>query len=151
MPDGWTVQIPSEDKQTASLPWTPVTLCDESGAAAGSVGFGIYTHMPDVPNDQYYQLVFSELRLGSLFSWGHAYTPIVTTDTMESATAFLLINQMMQNPNAQNSAALAETTEYPVIMAYDRERLVYIGIQFLPDCITNEELRQIAQSISFED
>lgn len=148
-PAGWTVSIPAVDDQIATTPWTPVTLCAADGTPVGSVGFGIFEDVPDVPQEDYYKVAYSEIRLGSLVSWCNDYAPVRISGTMESATCLLFVNNSFSNPNYQGSAAEAGYVEYPAVVAYDRGMGVYTAMSFQLDSVTEEELAAIAESIRF--
>ena len=121
---------------------------DQDGNIAGSVGFGTFEHVEGVPDDQYYQVAYSGIRLGSLVQWCGNYTPVKTTDTGETATGLLYVNNSYQDPNSYDSAAGAGFVEYPSITSYDKEHCVYVAISFELDTVTEEELKAIAESVS---
>ena len=70
-----------------------------------------------------------------------------TTDTGETATGLLYVNNSYQDPDGYDSAAGAGFVEYPSITSYDKERCVYVAMYFELDTVTEEELIAIAESI----
>ena len=56
-----------------------------------------------------------------------------------------------QDPVDGVSAAEWPQHEVPGACCYDRERLVYAGVQFAGDAVTDEILTEIAQSMRITD
>lgn len=147
LPEGWTVVSEEGSEPQFMPPEEKNIFLDQDGNPAGSVGFGTFEHVEGVPDDQYYQVAYSGIRLGSLVQWCGDYTPVRTTDTGETATGLLYVNNSYQDPDGYDSAAGAGFVEYPSITSYDKERCVYVAMYFELDTVTEEELIAIAESI----
>lgn len=157
LPVGWSISLPAESDQIATTPWTPVIICAADGSPVGSAGFGIFEDVPDVPQEDYYKVAYSEIRLGSLVSWCNDYTPVRATETMEAATCLLYVSNVFTGNREYTipprvavtgyDGAEAGYVEYPAVVAYDREMGVYVAMNFQLDSVTEEELATIAESI----
>lgn len=147
LPEGWTVVSEEGSEPQFMPPEEKNIFLDQDGNPAGSVSFGTFEHVEGVPDDQYYQVAYSGIRLGSLVQWCGDYTPVRTTDTGETATGLLYVNNSYQDPDRYDSAAGAGFVEYPSITSYDKERCVYVAMYFELDTVTEEELIEIAESI----
>lgn len=150
LPIHWKISMPIEEDRKPSLLFTPMNIVCEN-QHIGTIGF--YTYTPyegdDVPEADYYKTVYSNLRLGSQCFWD-PYTPIKTTDTMEAGIATVNYMDPAEIENHPGAMADVPWKEVPGILAYDNEKLVYIGIQFVENAVTDEQLNAIAQSIVFE-
>ena len=150
LPAGWETRQPAaENRGSDDNFYTKVALYNKE-AYMGFVGFNIYTPAgEEVPKEDYYKTVYSSLRLGSMYIWDQ-YTPVKTTETTETATA--TVNYKDPEKIDENPGAMAEVPfiEVPGILAYDKNMLVYVGIQFAENAVTDEEVRQIAESLVLE-
>ena len=101
------------------------------------------------PNEQYYQTVFPDLRLGSANIW-NPFTSVKLTDSGEVGICDIWFTNkdfIKQNPNV--SMAAAPHYESKGILAYDNELKVYVAIGFAADYdISEEQLKQLAESLT---
>ncbi len=92
------------------------------------------------------QLVYSQIRLGSLYVWQvDPYEPICQTENGETTLATVRYkdpDQMQQG----KSAAEVPDIENQGILSYDREKKVYVGMHFEEE-IPQQTLEEIAKSI----
>lgn len=141
LPDDWEVRMPSEEVN-GSLFFTPVCFYkdDVLMAICGYNTFEAFDETQIAPGD-YAQAVYSSIRLGSLYRWDD-YKPVVTSSLMETALTNVYINQM-----DDQSAAAASFVIAPGILSYNKQRRVYIAVQFVPDAVTDEQRKKIAESI----
>lgn len=147
-PDGWTVREPIADDEL-TVPgefYTPLILCEQD-QPIGYIGFNLFEpYDGEIPQEQYYQTVYSALRLPSTFHWD-PYTAIKSTDTAETGIAdiwYLDENEIDNHPGAMPDVPQFETIG---ILSYDKELEVYIGIAFLPGAVDRAQAEAIAQSI----
>lgn len=147
-PDGWTMREPVADDEF-TVPgefYTPLILCEQD-QPIGYIGFNLFEpYDGEIPQEQYYQTVYSALRLPSTFHWD-PYTAIKSTDTAETGIAdiwYLDENEIDNHPGAMPDVPQFETVG---ILSYDKELEVYIGIAFLPGAVDRAQAEAIAQSI----
>lgn len=150
LPIQWEISIPMEDERKPGLLFTPMEIVCEN-ERMGTIGF--YTYTPyeedDIPEEDYYKTVYSNLRLGSQCFWD-PYTPIKTTDTKETGIATVNYLDPAEIENHPGAMADVPWIEVPGILAYDNEKFVYIGIQFEENAVTDDQVNAIAQSIIFK-
>lgn len=145
LPGGWRAVLPEErgfDGQG-----TPVNFADGEGSTVGMAFYGVFDNIEGVPQESYYQVAFQGLRGGSMVSWCENYAPVCATDTFESATAAVYVNNMYLDPTAYTAAAAAGYVEYPSAVAYDKQLGMYVAMRFEPDSVSADELAAIARSI----
>ena len=147
LPAGWTAALPpAEERDTSASGFTPVYLMEGSEVKA-TVSFNTFQlYEEEVPLEDFYKVVYAQLRLGSLSRWD-TYTPIVSTQTAETALSTVFYKEAVEGVDA---ASWPEVS-VPGILSYDKDRLVYIAIQFADDSLPLEELRSMAKSISLGD
>ena len=127
---------------------TPVGIFRE-GEQVGTVGFNIYEEAEGVPPEQYYQVVYSAIRLGSVAFWNvDPYQPLCQTDNGETTLATVCYKDPEQMTEGK-SAAEVPYIEEQGILSYDRERRVYVGFHFT-ETLAQDELEAIAKSIAID-
>ena len=125
---------------------TPVGIFRE-GEQVGTVGFNIYEEAEGVPPEQYYQVVYSAIRLGSVAFWNvDPYQPLCQTANGETTLATVCYKDPEQMTEGK-SAAEVPYIEEQGILSYDRERRVYVGFHFT-ETIEQDELEAIAKSVA---
>ena len=151
LPQGWEIRPLDAADEAASLLMTPVGFY-RGEEQVGTIGYFTYEPVEEeVPADEYYKVVYPNLRLGSMTSWGD-YEPVCGTSTGE--TALMTVSYHTAEDLAANPGALAAVpvTESPGIVSYDDSRHVYVALHLLPGHgLTQEEILQLAQSIEFCD
>lgn len=67
LPQGWTVEKPSEQQIDTTIPLFNQLLLVKDGQQMATIGFNIYEDAEGVPAEQYYQVVYAGIRLGSIY------------------------------------------------------------------------------------
>lgn len=149
LPEGWTLGDAKEKGSVVGpdgLLYTPVGIFRE-GEQVGTVGFNIYEEAEGVPPEQYYQVVYSAIRLGSVAFWNvDPYQPLFQTANGETTLATVCYKDPEQMTEGK-SAAEVPYIEEQGILSYDRERRVYVGFHFT-ETLAQDELEAIAKSIA---
>lgn len=149
LPEGWTLGNAKEKGSAVGpdgLLYTPVGIFRE-GEQVGTVGFNIYEEAEGVPPEQYYQVVYSAIRLGSVAFWNvDPYQPLCQTANGETTLATVCYKDPQQMTEGK-SAAEVPYIEEQGILSYDRERRVYVGFHFT-ETIEQDELEAIAKSVA---
>lgn len=147
LPSGWTAALPPEEERGQSAAgFTPVYLMAD-GEVKAVISYNTFElYEEEIPLEDFYKTVYPFLRLGSLY-WWDTYTPIVSTQTTETALATVFYKE----PADGQDAATWPEVSVPGILSYDQQRLVYIAIQFTDDSLPLEELRSLAKSVSIQD
>lgn len=140
LPVGWTTGIPEEgENRFCDLLWSPVNIYDGNGALVGTIAFNKFEIYDDTTDENFYRMVYNQIMLGSVVSWDDEYTPVRTDPDGESATGRVRVHDYETNDDIY----------YPDVLAYDKNLLVYIGIQFDIGAVTDEQLCDIAGSVKF--
>ena len=140
LPTWWTTGIPNEgEKRFSDLLWSPVNIYDENGEVAGTAAFNTFIIYDETTEENFHRMVYNQLMLGSVINWEEEYVPVKTDSNGEIAV--VRIRDM--------DLETGEPIYYPAILAYDLDLLVYIGIQFDIDVISEQQLFDIAESITF--
>ena len=149
LPEGWTLGDAKEKGSVVGpdgLLCTPVGIFRE-GEQVGLVGFNIYEEAEGVPPEQYYQVVYSAIRLGSVAFWNvDPYQPLCQAANGETTLATVCYKDPEQMTEGK-SAAEVPYIEEQGILSYDRERRVYVGFHFT-ETIEQDELEAIAKSVA---
>ena len=148
LPVDWKVSFPEKGERASGGPlWTAVNIHDQDGLLA-TIGFNRYEkYEEEVEPENYYKTVYPELRLSRIMAWEN-YTPVRTSETMESAlaTVFYIEPDLPENKNL--SWAQLPEKEVPGILCYNDELQVYVAIKFAEGREIGEEtLRIIAKSL----
>ncbi len=102
------------------------------------------------PDENYYQTVFSELRLGSFQNWD-PFTSVKVDETSEVGTCAISFYDADLLVSAVRPLTSNPVLESKGILAYDVELGIYVGIGFSADFeISDEDVRTIAESLEFQ-
>ncbi len=143
LPRGWTVRDYREgDMLSGAALMSPVSVCDETGEVVGSMGYNSFEIYDGTTDENFYRMVYNQLMLGSVVQWDGGYTPVKSDSHSETAMTKVIIH---------SGGAGGTTEEYPALLHYDTERLVYIGFRFKEGAFTESELNNLAQRITFSD
>ena len=147
LPKGWSAALPVKEERDASLVgFTPVYLM-ENGEVQAIVCYNTFElYDEEFPPEEFYKTVYAPLRLGSLYRWDD-YTPINSSQNTETALATVYYKEEVQG----QSAAQWPDRTVPGILFYDKERLVYLALQFTDVSLSTQQIRTIAQSIRISD
>jgi len=146
MPEDWELRLP--DPQERSM-GTPVLL-EQKGEVIGSVSYSVfqlYDGWEQMPKGDLWQMVYSDIRLGSVSMWD--YDRVVRHEgNAESAIA----THVWKEPvDGQSAAAWPEKSE-PGVLFYDLDRKVYVMISFAEGKAPEDSvLEQMAMSIQLLD
>ncbi len=151
LPEGWTLGDAKEKGSVVGpdgLLYTPVGIFRE-GEQVGTVGFNIYEEAEGVPPEQYYQVVYSAIRLGSVAFWNvDPYQPLCQIGNGETTLATVCYKDPEQMGEGKSAAAIPYIEEQG-ILSYDRERRVYVGFHFT-ETLAQDELEAIAKSVAID-
>lgn len=136
LPEGWSVRVPPPAERRTSYAFTPLWLY-QGEEYAGSIAYNTFEVYPDVPEESFYRMVYNQLMLGSVLNWDNEYTVAMDWGSGCSATVQIMESQGAAGPMDKR----------PGILAYDRDRLVYIAIELQNGHLSSEEVRELAESI----
>lgn len=151
LPAGWSL---SEKYNNELLPmgelYTPMYIYD-GDEIKGYIGFDCFEpYSGEIPEEEYYMSVYPKLRL-SRFSVWDPYTAVKTTENGEVGT--VEISYLDYSRLNEFAGRLPDMPEYKSngILCYDKALCVYVGIAFVPDAVSDEELNSIAESVVISD
>ena len=136
LPEGWSVRVPPPEERGTSFAFTPLWLY-QGEEYAGSIAYNTFEIYPDVPPENFYRMVYNQLMLGSVLNWDNEYTVVRDWGSGCSATV-----QIMESQGAAGPADMR-----PGILAYDRDRLVYVAIQLENGRLSSQEVWELAESL----
>lgn len=151
LPKKWRIQK-TEEEEAATLPYTdgftPINLY-EGDVLKATVSYNVFdvNSEEELSQSDYFKAVYLTMRLGSMCRWD-PYTPIKTTDTTETAIAvvtYLDPDEIDNYPGAMPSVSQVEVSG---ILSYDKEMGVYIAIQFAENAVSDQQVKEIAESVS---
>lgn len=149
LPEGWTLALP--ETRGPSLPWTPVNICNTDGDVVGSIGFGLFEDVPELPTEEFYKAALAELRLSSQAVWCANYTPVRTSAQQETATGLYEVSDALLHPESyEGNTAAAPMTAYPSVTVWDRTLLAYAALQLAPGAVSDAQLTAIAESLTLQ-
>lgn len=140
IPESWQLKTPDSEENIAWGLFSPIGIY-QNNVLIGSIGyntFEVYEDAGDNPRAIYHQIMS-----GSVTSWDVDYTPVFQTETTCTATCKV----RHQVPKDGQAMAAAETKYNQGILSYDKELLVYIGIEINEGMITSKNLWAIAKSV----
>ena len=147
LPEGWTVRAREPDAGQdvhEPLALASVTsiydLYDAQGGLAGAVGYSPYEPYEgerDAP-----AVVYAAVRMGSVyrFDTDESYEVVKETDVGANA----VMDVVLQEGGAGGSATLNRG-----VLAYDRDRAVFVAFELDAGRVTAEQQRDIAASVEF--
>lgn len=138
LPEGWVQKLPDDNLRTPTFGFTPVYLFDGEKLEA-TAAYNTFQLYEDTTDENFYRSVYNQLMLGAHYNWNYEYTPVREDGRFCAATCKVLITD----------SETGEERYVPGVLAYDKERLVYVAIQFEEGAVTEEELRELAESIKF--
>ena len=153
LPEGVEFYLPKKSQRTSGTLFTPVLIVQD-GIKIGSIGFSIYEEnwgedSTGPSQDQYFQVAYSGVRLGSMNFWDVHTPSIKQTQTGETHTATINYKDPDEIDNHPGAMASVPMIEEHGILCYDKNRKVYIGIQFDQDTLTQEQVLELAKTVSF--
>lgn len=148
LPSGWTL---SESCNNELLPigelYTPLYIYD-GDKIKGYIGFDRFEpYEGEISAEQYYQSVYYKLRLSRLSVWD-PYTAVKSTENGEVGT--VKISYLDYSRLEESAGRMPDIPQYNSngILCYDKSLCVYVGIAFIPDAVSDDELNAIAETVS---
>ena len=141
IPKDWILKSPQEEDNIllASILWSPVNIY-KNDEVIGTVTYNTFEKYPDGN----YVAIYNELMLGNVIYWDREeYTPVIESPTACTATCKVVFK--IQEPG--KSMAEIEEQYNKGILSYDENLLVYVAIELIDDCVTDEEWLNITKSI----
>lgn len=155
LPDGWSIDTDTKKDENNNLHlFGGMYELYGNGEYMGFIGCGSYPdyslesepeQYPEPFSADYYQVVYSDLRLAAHCIWEISPEPLKRTKNGETALAEVYVHI----PEEGVPAANWEWLENPGIVSYDDDKHVYVMIQFEPS-VSEDVQRAIAESISLE-
>ncbi|MBQ4051834.1 MAG: hypothetical protein IJD13_09390, partial [Oscillospiraceae bacterium] len=140
LPEGWVLSTPG-DAVYGSLIRPVCSIHDGEGNFIAAVHRNSYTPVPEAAGQwNEFRAVYSDIMLGSGYSWGMDYTPVTRTAYGETAVDKVWYGSWFIGED--------EPMTRPGILSYDSRYEEYITIEFVGDT-DDEVIRTIAQSIRF--
>lgn len=143
IPFDWEFRGPEEDGIVESDLWSPVGIYKDD-MLIGSIGYNTFVYYPEAEGNPV--AVYNQLMLGSVVNWNHDYTPIVESDTLNTATCRIARSQI----ELGMSNAEAPIIYRQGVLAHDNELLVYIGMEIDEGALSEEQLDMLVTSIALE-
>ena len=149
LPEGWTVRAREADaKQDAGKPLALASvtsvydICNDRGALVGAVGYSPYEPYEgerDAP-----AVVYATVRMGSVYRFDteESYEVVKETDVGANAVMDVIL---------QEGGAGGSTTRNRGVLAYNRERAVFVAFELDAAQVTAEQQRAIASSLEFQE
>lgn len=127
---------------------TPFKMIYKDGECIATLSYNTYEEYDgDLPSEDYYKAVYPNLRLSSICIW-HDYTPVAHTDNTETATCTVTYKDPRDIENHPGAMAdVKEITTYG-ILSYNKDRKLYVAIQFKKDSMSFDEITEIAKDFS---
>ncbi len=151
LPDGFS--LGDETNEIISVPGEFVARLPIVNFEGESVGYVAYNTFEaptggNVPADEeYYKAVWPGLRLSSFRVWD-PFTAVRTDEYGQRGT--VTIEYIAPEDAASSAVAGSEQLSADGVLAYDKEKLVYVGFAFLPDTINRDELTRLRQSVEIK-
>lgn len=131
LPEGWSFRRNN----------TAYEILNENDEAIGSAAFDTFWWYPKAES---YVAIYNSLMLGSMANWNNEYTPVRTTQFTETA----ICRPWYKVPEEGKSMAEIKEKYYRGILSYDTRLLCYVYLSFEEESITDEQLHNIAESIT---
>lgn len=154
LPSGWDIRQAEADSEATGYfgeHFLYELQIYDGDAFIGQMGFQVFEPYEDeIPQAEYYKTVYPQLRLGRFYVW-EPYTPVKTAQDFEAAVVTVSYMEPDEIEAHAGALASAPVTEVPGILAYDKARGVYVGIQFAENAVPLGQAEKIARSLSFAD
>lgn len=124
--------------------WSPmdILLDGEKVGTADYSTFELYDGV-DRSDPGFYRMVYNQLMLGAQANWGIDYTVVKQDEASENAVTKIGVISDYGNGRTDN-----EVTYLPGVLAFNTDLLVYVNISFEDGAFTDEQIEDIARSIS---
>lgn len=149
LPDGWStaerdVQADNTAKPLGSASvFSVYDIYNADGALVGAIGYNLYE--PYESDADSVNIVYAQVRMGSLycFDTDESYAVVKQTANGAVATADVISVQ----PQEGQSAAAAEETVNRGILAYDREKQIFVAVELDASAVTAGQQQSMAKSL----
>ncbi len=145
-PQQWVVKPYNEESYLPGDFENSVTIYN-GDTIIGSIGYSYFNvNDIDIPQEDYYKAVYTELRLSSLYVWD-PYTMSFSDDNVETGVAELWYLKPDEIDNYMGQLPNCPAIETKAILSYNKNLGVYIGLAFNPDQIENINIEELAKTI----
>ncbi len=129
---------------------TPLYIYNDN-KLLGYIGFNTFEPYTDeIEPENYYKTVYTQLRMSSFFHWD-PYKAVVRNDISETGIAdiyYIDESEIDMHPGAMPDVPSYETKG---ILSYNKDLKVYIGIAFMPNTLTDEQITNLAKTVSIKE
>jgi hypothetical protein len=140
LPSGWSLADMDED----AFPIFPMLskrgLSNAEGEMVGAIGFCPYDPIEGMEDDP--RAIYSQIALGNDYKFNVRDTYTVIQENDDGETAITTVDY------AASINGGAEKTNRGIV-AYNRDKLVYVAIELDSDALSDEQAEAIAQSLLF--
>lgn len=164
LPEGWKLALPPQE-QRGLLPltgWSPMLVLDETGKAVGSMGYDTFELYPEVPREdaeRFDRMVYVNFMLSNMVDYQSEYRRVVEEGAFcAGATRVAMEGRFYFDTYFETDVNAQEDEDgyvhWPMVMAYDTDRLVYVTLSLDPSLdsrFTAEQLDELAAGIRFGD
>lgn len=152
LPEGWEF---ADDAEKGEQPgwdaflhggtWSNIQIFSEEGECVGAAGYNLIdpemtSYLETKPSAIYGQISMGN---GYHFDVGDTYQPLTEDESVALTGVFYSQPFLADYDNAE------EEIVNKGILAYDKDRLVYMALEFRDDALDDQQWKQIAESISF--
>jgi ABC-type phosphate transport system substrate-binding protein len=145
LPSGWSFGEKGAGAEPGGLfplisVWSVKDIFDEDDEIIGVMGFNTYEEYEGAEDDP--RAIYGQIALGNGYHFDvrESYTVVREAEAGKTATADVYYSASINNGKEKTNRG---------IVSYDKDRLVYIAIEFDYDMVTAEQLESIARSIEF--
>lgn len=148
LPEGCVITSDFENPEVALTGWSPMDI-QLNGRSVGMADYNIFEIYPDSPpihEGSFYRMVYNQLMLSNQGNWDNDYTVVKQDETSENAVTKIRVI----DPEVYGSGRVPEPEEIsykPGILAFNTDLLVYVNISLEEGVFTDEQIKEIAESI----
>lgn len=126
--------------------WSETGIYNEKDECVGAVGYNLYQEQEGV--ETLPQAIYSQIALGNGYHFSareeDGYTPVTTSETGETAVTTVYYAGYVR----EGMGFPKEEKENLGILSYDRELHAYVAFEFDRDAVSEDVLKQIAESVT---
>ncbi len=148
LPEGCVITSDFENPEDALTGFSPMDI-QLNGRSVGTADYNIFEIYPDSPpihEGNFYRMVYNQLMLSNQGNWDNDYTIVKQDETSENAVTKIYVI----DPEVYGSGRTPEPEEIsykPGILAFSTDLLVYVYISLDEGVFTDEQIKEIAESI----
>ncbi len=141
LPKEWEIRNVTEERQWYH-PEAPVFDIYENDKLIASVSYNAFILYPDVPEDRFYHMVYSDFMNSNLIDWDSGYKTVGTNGAAVAAVDKVNVSI------PQDGGSERDEYSFSAVLVYDTDLLSYAVISFDRDySVTDELLEYIARNI----